>query len=37
MKIYRILSLMALVALMCVPAKAQNDELRHEVAISYGV
>ena len=37
MKIYRILSLMVLVALMCVPAKAQNDELRHEVAISYGV
>jgi len=36
MNIYRIFTALALVALMCVPAKAQDDELRHEVAISYG-
>ena len=35
-KIYRLITVMALVALMCVPAKAHDDDLRHEVAISYG-
>ena len=36
MKFNRILTLLALVALMCVPAKAQDDELRHEIGITYG-
>ncbi|MBQ9576584.1 MAG: hypothetical protein IJV11_06855 [Muribaculaceae bacterium] len=36
MKIFRLFAIVALMALMCVPAKAQDDELRHEVAISYG-
>ena len=36
MKIYRIFTVLALVALMCVPVKAQNDELRHEIGITYG-
>ena len=37
MRIHRILTALAMVALMCAPAKAQDDDLRHEIAISYGV
>ena len=36
MKIYRLLAMVALVALMCVPVKAEDDELRHEIGITYG-
>jgi len=36
MKTYRFFIVLALVALMCVPAKAQDDELRHEIGITYG-
>ena len=36
MKIYRFFTVLTLVALMCVTGKAQDD-LRHEIGISYGV
>lgn len=37
MKIYQFFTILVLGALMCVPAKADDDELRHEIGISYGV
>ena len=36
MRIHRILTVLALVALMCAPARAKDNQLRNEIAISYG-
>jgi len=36
MKIYRLFATLALIGLMCVSAKAQDDEFRNEIGISYG-